>query len=217
VELDWYLRQFAVSAQAYFQEDCYSMKLRFLVSAFALAFMATAANAQIGIYLNPVVSRVSNSTPDTGPFAFLGENRTSRIFGGVDFGGYYEFGHYPKSDLSFDVRETIQHYSTASFDSFLVGPRLAAKPMAYNLKPYAQLSIGVGTTKSPLSPVPVSKLEYGIFAGVDRPIVKHVDWRILEVGYGSVTTVSSNIFGSTKPIPAASVLSFSTGFVFRFR
>ena len=193
------------------------MKLRFLVPALALFLMTIAAHAQFGLYLNPVVSRVSNSTPDTGSFAFLGEGGTSQIFGGVDFGGYYEFAHYPKSNLSFDVRETIQHYSTASFSSFLVGPRLAAKPMAYNLKPYAQLSIGVGTTKSPLSPVKVSKLDYGIYAGVDKPLTKHVEWRILELGYGSVTTVSSNIFGSPKPIPAASVLSFSTGFVFRFR
>lgn len=193
------------------------MKLRFLVPALALALTTIAAHAQIGLYLNPVVSRVSNSTPDTGPFAFLGEGGTSKIFGGVDFGGYYEFAHYPKSDLSFDVRDTIQRYSTASFNSFMVGPRLAAKPLAYNLKPYAQLSIGVGRTKAPLSPVSISKLQYGIYVGVDKPLKKHVDWRILEVSYGSVTTISSNIFGSPTPIPAASVLGFSTGFVFRFR
>lgn len=193
------------------------MKLRFLVPALALALTTIAANAQIGLYLNPVVSRVSNSTPDTGPFAFLGEGGTSKIFGGVDFGGYYEFAHYLKSDLSFDARDTIQRYSTASFNSFLVGPRLQAKPMAYNLKPYAQLSIGVGTTKAPLNPISISKFQYGIFVGVDKPIKKHLDWRILEVGYGSVTTINSNLFGSPTPIPNASVLSFSTGLVVRFR
>jgi hypothetical protein len=193
------------------------MKLRFLVPALALALTTLAAHAQIGLYLNPVVSRVSNSTPDTGPFAFLGEGGTSKIFGGVDFGGYYEFAHYPKSDLSVDVRDTIQRYSTASFNSFMVGPRLQTKPMAYNLKPYAQLSIGVGTTKAPLSPVSISKLQYGIYVGLDKSIKKHIDWRILEVSYGSVTTINSQIFRGPTPIPAASVLGFSTGLVFRFR
>ena len=193
------------------------MKLRFLVPSLALALTTFAAHAQIGLYLNPVVSRVSNSTPDTGPFAFLGEGGTSKIFGGVDFGGYYTFAHYPKSNLSFDARDTLQRYSTASFNSFLVGPRLQAKPMIYNLKPYAQLSIGVGTTKAPLSPISISKFQYGIYIGADKTIKKHLDWRILEVGYGSVTTISSNIFGSPTPIPNANILTFSTGFVFRFR
>ncbi|HEY5214289.1 MAG TPA: hypothetical protein VIJ38_14835 [Acidobacteriaceae bacterium] len=193
------------------------MKLRFLVPALALALTTLAAHAQIGLYLNPVVSRVSNSTPDTGPFAFLGEGGTSKIFGGVDFGGYYEFAHTPKMDVSVDARDTMQRYSTASFTSFMVGPRIQTKPIAYNLKPYAQLSIGVGRTKAPLSPATVSKLQYGIYVGLDKSIKKHIDWRIIEVSYGSVTTINSQLFRGPTPIPAASVLGFSTGLVFRFR
>ena len=76
------------------------MKLRFLVPALALALTTIAAHAQVGLYFNPVVSRISNSKADTGPFAFLGDGQTSQIFGGVDFGGYYEFGHYSKADVS---------------------------------------------------------------------------------------------------------------------
>jgi hypothetical protein len=191
------------------------MKLRFLVPALALALTTIAAQAQIGLYLNPVVSRISNSTPDTGPFAFLGDGATSRVFGGVDFGGYYEFAHYAKSDISLDVRDTIQHGNNASLNSFMVGLRLAAKPMAFNLKPYAQVSVGAGRTKSPLSPVHIEEFQYGIYGGVDKPLNKHVDWRIVEVSYGSVKTVSSAIYGGTTPIPSASVLGFSTGLVFR--
>jgi hypothetical protein len=157
------------------------MKLRFLVPAFALALTTIAAHAQIGLYFNPVVSRVSISTPDTGPFAFLGDNATSRIFGGVDFGGYYEFAHYAKADVSVDVRDAIQHGNNASLNSFMVGPRLAAKPMAYNLKPYAQFSVGAGRTKSPLSAAHIEKLQYGIYGGVDKSLNKHVglakSWR----------------------------------------
>jgi hypothetical protein len=97
-----------------------------------------------------------------------------------------------------------------------VGVRVAANPISYGLKPYAQLSFGAGRTKSPLSPVHIEKLDYGIFGGVDKPLNKHVDWRIVEVSYGSLTTISSAIYDGPTPVPAAKVLGFSTGFVFRF-
>ena len=193
------------------------MKLRFLVPAFALALTTIAAHAQVGLYFAPVVSRISNSTADTGPFAFLGSGKTSQIFGGVDFGGYYEFAHYSKADVSVDMRDAIQHGNAASLNSFMAGLRLAAKPMAYNLKPYAQLSVGAGRSKSPLSAAHIERLQYGIYAGVDKPLNKHIDWRIVEISYGSVSTISSAIFGGPTPIPAAKVLGFSTGLVFRFK
>ena len=196
------------------------MKLRFLVPAFVLALTTLAAKAQtVGLYFNPVVSIITNSKPDYGTFAFLGSGNTEQIFGGVDIGGYYEFEHYNKSDLSVDLRDTIQHANTSSISSFMVGLRLAAKPMAfYNLKPYGQVSLGVGTTRSPYSPEPTNKLQVGVYAGVDKPINKRVDWRIVELSYGSVTTTSSAIYDSgVTPIPNATVLGFSTGFVFRFR
>jgi len=190
------------------------MKLRFLAVAALLAASALTARAQIGLYFNPVVSRISNSTADTGPFAFLGSGDKSQIFGGVDFGGYYDFVHYAKFDIGADMRDTIQHGNNASINSFLVGLHLEAKPMAHSLKPYAQFSVGDGRTRAPASTVHVNKLEYVFSAGVDRPLNRHVDWRILEVGYGSVTTISSNTYGGEK-IPAARLLNFSTGFVFR--
>jgi hypothetical protein len=191
------------------------MKLRFAFPAFLLAIACSTANAQTGLYFNPVVSRVSNSTADTGPFAFLGQNGKAVIFGGVDFGGYYEFLHAPKFDIGIDARDAIQHGNSASLNSFLVGARLVGKPRSYGLKPYAQVSAGAGRTSSPLNPVHVTKLEIDGFIGVDKVLNKHVDWRLIEVGYGSVTTVSSALYGGTTPIPAARLLNFSTGFVLR--
>jgi hypothetical protein len=191
------------------------MKLRLLVSSFALVVGTMAAHAQAGIYFNPIVSRVSNSTPDTGPFAFLGQDKTSQIFGGVDFGGFYDFAHYSKADVGIDMRDAIQHGNSASLNSFLVGLKVEAKPTSHNLKPYVQVSIGAGRTKSPLSPIHIEKLEADIFVGVDRPLAKHVDWRIIEVGYGTVSTISSATYGGQTPIGAAKLLNFSTGFVFR--
>ncbi|MGA8939140.1 MAG: hypothetical protein WB439_08250 [Acidobacteriaceae bacterium] len=197
------------------------MKLRFLVPALALALTTIAAHAQIGIYFNPVVSRISNSKADTGPFAFLGDGKTAQTFGGVDFGAYYDFAHYSKADLGVDVRDAIQHGNSASFNSFLVGVRLAAKPMAFNLKPYVQVSVGEGRTKAPLSSAHIQRLQFGVFVGLDKPLNKHVDWRIVEISYGTVSTINSTNFlaNTTTPtsFPEAQVLGFSTGFVFRFK
>ena len=191
------------------------MKLRLLVPSLALALTSMAAHAQIGLYLNPVVSRISTSTPDVAPFAFLGQGQTSQIFGGVDFGGFYDFAHYNKFDVGLDLRDTIEHGNAASINTFLVGLNIEAKPMAHSLKPYVQLSIGEARTKSPLSPIHISKLDYGLFVGLDRPINKHVDWRIIEVGYSAPDTVSSATFGGQTPIDAVKILNFSTGLVFR--
>jgi hypothetical protein len=193
------------------------MKLRFLVPALALALTTIAAHAQIGVYVNPVVSRISNSVADTGPFAFLGDGQTSQIFGGVDFGGYYDFAHYSKFDVGADMRDALQHGNSASLNSFMVGLRLAAHPMAFGLKPYGQFSIGAGRTRAPLSAAHLTRTQYGFYGGVDKALNKHVDWRIVEVSYGSVGTISSHTFGGPIAIPSASVLGFSTGFVFRFK
>lgn len=193
------------------------MKLRFFALMLALATTTIAAHAQIGVYVNPVVSRISNSTIDTGPFAFLGDNQKVQIFGGVDFGGYYEFAHYAKFDVSADVRDAIQHGNNASINSFLVGPRVAAKPMVFKLRPYVQVSVGAGTTRSPYSTAHITRAQFGVYVGADRALTKHIDWRVIEIGYGSVTTISSLQFGAPTNIPAASVLGFSTGFVFRFK
>jgi hypothetical protein len=191
------------------------MKLRFALPVFLLAIACSSAKAQTGLYFNPVVTRVTNGTADTGPFAFLGQNGKGVTFGGVDFGGYYEFFHAPKFDAGIDARDSIRHGNSASLNSFLVSARLVGKPLAHGFKPYVQVAAGAGRTESPLNPVHVTKLEVDGFIGVDKVLNKHVDWRLIEVGYGSVTTVSSALYGGTTPIPAARLLNFSTGFVLR--
>jgi len=191
------------------------MKWKSLLVASALALSTVAAHTQVGLYFNPIVSRISISTPDSGPFAFLGQNKTSRIFGGVMLGGYYEFSHQPKFDVGIDLRDEIEHGNSASLNSFLIGVRIVSQPLALGMKPYLQISGGEGRSSSPLSPVHVTKAEYGAFVGVDKRLGRHVDWRILELGYSSVTTMSSAIYDSSKSIPAAKMINASTGFVFR--
>lgn len=196
------------------------MKLRNIAVVVVLALATLAAHAQVGLYLNPVAIRVSNSTPDVGPYAFLGQNSTSQVFYGFDLGGYYDFFHASTNSLTagLDIRESDLHANNAMFKSFLVGARVSGKPFARPIKPYAQISIGVGTTKAPSSAIHLSKFDYALYGGADYTLHKHVDWRIFEIGYGSVTTVSSaNVGGGgTLAVPSSAQISFSSGLVFRF-
>jgi len=212
------------------------MKLRFLVFVFAV-LAATSAVAQknsdpgqltvakppsdgskaFGFYLNPVMSRISGSA-DSGPFAFLGAGNTSRIFGGIDYGAYFDFLRNGKAMLGIDMRDVVLHGNSGSdLNSFLVGVRISYKPSAGSRwRPYIMPQIGSGRSRSALSPVHKTNVEYGLSAGADYRLGKHVDFRALELGYGSVTTVNSSEFNEPTNIGPVKMINISTGFVFRF-
>lgn len=194
------------------------MKLRYLATVVVLALTTVAAHAQYGIYLNPVAIRVSNSVADSGPFAFLGQRSTSQVFYGYTLGGYYDFFHSGKLDTGFDTRFSDLHANNALFRDFMIGIRVSGSPFARPIKPYVQASVGYGSTKAPESSVHVGKALYAVYGGVDYTLARHVDFRAVEVGYGSLTTVSSATVGSggNVAIPSSKLLSFSSGLVFRF-
>jgi len=194
------------------------MKLRFLLLALATIFVASSARAQGGLYFNPIVTIVHNSTADTGTYAFLGSGQTQQIFGGVMIGGYYEVYHAPKFNLGLDLRDEIEHGNNAGLNNLLFSPRFTYRPADSKLKPYLQISIGEGKTHSPYNPISYSKFEVGVMVGVDREINRHIDWRVAEISYGKLQTINSyQVNGSTigTPIPSASLIEFSTGVVFR--
>src|ERR1700679_1553584 len=211
------------------------MKLRFLVPCLALALSHFSSHAQdnpspvsasnasttgvgsgdVGLYVNPVGVHISNSQVDSGTFAFLGNNTTSRTFFGADFGAYINFFHASAFDAGIDVRDMIVTSNNANLNSFLVGARVVAKPLAEAFKPYLQLSIGAGTSKPPTSPIHLTRLQYGLFGGLDYTLAKHVDFRVFELGYGSVSTINSGNFNGTISFPASTLFSVSTGLVFR--
>jgi opacity protein-like surface antigen len=209
------------------------MKLRFLVFVFAV-LAATSAVAQdntapaktananegktFGIYLNPVVSRISGSA-DSGPFAFLGTGNTSRIFGGIDYGAFFDFLHNGKATLGVDMRDVVLHGNSGSdLNSFLVGIRIAYKPSSHSRwKPYVMPQIGSGRSRSALSPVHKTNVQYGLSAGADYKLGKFVDFRALEIGYNGVTTVNSSEFNEPTNIGPVKMINASTGFVFHFK
>jgi hypothetical protein len=209
------------------------MKLRYLATVVVLALTTVAANAQtsihaqtpdapaqgnVGLYLNPIAIRVSNSVADIGPFAFLGQNSKSNVFYGFNLGGFYDFYHSGSLAAGFDMRFSGLHANNAALKQFMVGIRVAGHPFVRPFKPYAEVAFGNGSTKAPNSAVHVNKIGYGIFAGVDYTLARHVDFRAIEMGYGALTTASSATVGAggSFAIPASKLLSFSSGLVFRF-
>ena len=181
-----------------------------------LAAAALPAHAQIGFYVNPVGVHVSVPKADAGPFAFLGDNVTSRTFIGVNFGAYDDFVHRGKLNVGADVRDSISGGNNATLNSFLVGARFSYQPTDSAFQPYVEPVVGAGTSRSPRNPLHITKLEYGVVAGLDAHIHRHVDFRVIEVGYGSLLTISSGLVGQTSTPPSSNLLSFSTGLVFRF-
>jgi hypothetical protein len=194
------------------------MKLRLLATVVVLALTTVAAHAQIGLYVNPAFIRVSNNTPDTGVFAFLGSGQTSRMFYGANIGGYYDFYRNGNLEAGIDIRNSISHGNAASLNGFLVGPRVAVSPFAFPLKPYAQVFIGAGSTRAATTSVGVTRAQFGVLGGADYTVHRHIDIRVIEIGYSALDTVSSYTVGATTTsYPSSRVLSFSTGLVFRFR
>ena len=211
------------------------MKLQLLVVCLAFALTNLAALAQdnpstvnastasttgigstdIGLYVNPIGIGISNSKADTGVFAFLGDGVTQRTFYGAAIGGYVNFFHAQKYDAGVDLRDIIVSGNGAHLNSFLVGGRVAVKPLAEKFKPYVQLSVGVGSSKAPHSPIKLNRFQLGIYGGLDYTLAKHVDFRAFELGYGSVSTINSGNFNGTTSFSASSLFSVSTGLVFR--
>lgn len=192
------------------------MRLRYVLAAMVLVAVAASARAQVGVYVNPVFNRITNSTPDSGPFAFLGQGGTSRNFGGLDFGAYYDITHGLGTKFGVDARDTTVHSGNANMNVFSVAARVEAPSLTRGIRPYAELAAGAATSKPDESLVHTTRGMFGIFAGVDYPLNRHVDFRVVELGYGSVTTTNSYIYGGPTPIGASSLFQVSSGLVFRF-
>jgi hypothetical protein len=194
------------------------MKLLFSLVLSALFLIPATSHAQIGLYVNPVATRVSNSKADSGVFAFLGDGSTSRMFWGANIGGYYDRWHGEKYDAGIDIRDTIMGANNARLNNFLIGARVVAKSWSPNWRPYVQLSGGAGTTRAPHSTVKTSRATYGVFVGADYKLSRAIDLKAFEIGYGSLTTISSATVGSAvTSYPSSNLIQVSAGLVFRIR
>ena len=183
------------------------MKLRLLSIAAALlaASTFTTAHAQVGIYGKFDGVHVSNSATD---------NIVAKgWFVGGGGGLYFNFLHLGPLALGADARGDFSSQSPHNYRDVLFGVRVAAKAPVIPLRPYAQFSVGLGGPSYSGVGGGINynnKFQYWVIGGVDHTIFPHVDWRIAELGYGRMSTVSST------PGPSINLFSASTGIVVRF-
>ena len=190
------------------------MKWGSFLPACLLGMATVAAHGQAAVYFNPIVTRVSNSQVDNGSFSYMGINSTSALRGGVAIGGSYMFAHGPKALFGLDLRDEWQRGSDSVLNDFLVGIRVQGK-VGERLKPYAQVSGGGGYTRSPFNQVHTSKGMFKVYGGADYSLNKRLDFRIVEIGYGTLNTSSGAQHGLIA-YPASTLISFSSGLVVKF-
>ena len=195
-----------------------------LVLAVAALALPAAARAQGALYVAPVAVRAAISTADPGTFSFLGPGNTSRMFYGVQFGGFYDVpppvlpASLQRFEIGVDLRDAILHANNALLNEFLVGARLGLFPAAdtaHKLHPYLEPYAGIGSTRAPNTSIKVNKPTYGGFVGADYDFSRRVSWRVAEVGYGSLTTASGGTIGASEAIPSATLFTITTGLTFR--
>jgi hypothetical protein len=192
------------------------------VAAVAVA-ATTSAHAQVGVYGMFTVDRLSNiqsspllpsSAPRVDPVNPLGGT------GGV----YYDFLKLGPIKLGADLRGSILTtkrgaYVTANAGgtriySTLGGIRGVFHTPLAPLKPYIQLSAGLGRSDYGLSPTTNSghiiiynNFEYEGLAGLDVKLLPIMDWRVAELGYGGLNPFGT--YSHNYPIKQVSM-----GFVF---
>jgi hypothetical protein len=186
------------------------MRLRTLTLFLALTgfIPSLSAPGQIGIYGKLDITRVSLSSQNHENFQSTG------WFYGPGAGIYYDFLHLGPVSVGADVRGSYQFSDPNKYRSVLAGARLAVKPPVLPIKPYVQASVGLAGSSTPKignNPTSFSnKFAYEVVGGADVTIFPAVDWRVVELGYGRVSAVSS--FPGT---PANSLFLLSTGIVLR--
>jgi hypothetical protein len=177
---------------------------------------ATMARAQFAAYgmvhgerLKDIVCvdpRGCATTTDT-PVA-NGQKNTADPYGGT-IGAFYDFRSFGPVTLGVDVRGTFLNTNKAAFayqsslgfmrhDSVLGGARATFKTPFKVLRPYAQISAGLGRTDATDPPLALGKLNYKNFtqvqgfAGLDLALWDNVDFRPIELGYGEMFGSSSH-------------------------
>lgn len=126
---------------------------------------------------------------------------------GGGFGLYSDFLKVPFGKVGGDLRFQFTHpASDTRLFSTLVGPRISIHPHVVALNPYAEFLFGAGRFTYGNNSPSTTQFDWRAIGGVDKTLLPHLDWRVIEVSYGQINTYS----GRLKPI------TLSTGIVLRF-
>lgn len=143
------------------------------------------------------------------------ESGSNGYYGGTA-GIYDDFLHLGPVRAGLDLRGGLARGGNLDYRNALVGVRVAVKAPILPLKPYAQASLGVGETKyTGAAAVGITsqysgKLIWQAYGGLDMNIFPHIDFRVIEVGFGKQSTATG--FNYTA---GPTIVTVGTGLVFR--
>jgi hypothetical protein len=197
-------------------------KAVFFLAAVAIA-ATTSAHAQVGVYGMFTVDRLSNI--QSSPLLPSPAPRVDPVnpLGGTG-GVFYDFLKLGPVKLGADLRGSIlttkrgadvsSNGAGTRLYSTLAGVRGVFHTPLAPLKPYIQLSAGLGRTDYGLSNTTSSghlilynNFEYEGLAGLDVKVLPIMDWRVAEFGYGGLDPFGT--YSHNYPIKQVSM-----GFVF---
>lgn len=205
--------------------------LQMKISKLALAllpvcFAASTAYAQLGVYGTVSVRRMTDIPYTQGNTSYT--NGTVNPIGGTG-GIFYDFKTFGIVRLGVEGRGVIANSTQSAYPGYNAGgthlssglggvhlqfhtPFIPVKPYVSGMAGVARTNFGTnyntslatgpisGATSIPITTHP----EWDIFAGVDYTILPVLDFRVVELGYGST-------FGNSHTYPIESI---STGIVF---
>jgi hypothetical protein len=164
----------------------------FALLLFALSIPA--ARAQTALYGEFSASRFNN-LPNTNTWGYGGA-----------FGLYSDFYKLPFAKLGGDIRfQTTRPADSTTLFSTLLGPRLALHPKVVPLNPYAEFLFGAGHFTYGNNSPSTTQFDWRVLGGLDKTLLPHLDWRVIEVSYGQLNTYN----GHLRPV------TLSTGIVLR--
>jgi hypothetical protein len=193
----------------------------------------TSSHAQVGVYGMFTVDRLSNIASSPVPLppnssgAPFGRANTVDPLGGTG-GVYYDFLKLGPVKLGADLRGSILTTKRGAYINFdgpgahiysvLGGVRGVFHTPVNSLKPYLQISVGLGrsdyglytgrpASNQPLPNVIYNNFQYEGLAGLDIKLLPILDWRVAEFGYGGLDPFGAN--SHNYPIKQVSM-----GFVF---
>jgi hypothetical protein len=198
---------------------------RFMLLAVLVLLSLASGQAQVSVYVTSSSNRFSNveSGVIIEPTLTTGEDQFDNFWtSGIGGGASLRWLSLGPVNLSFDFRGSTQP-GIPGADTALAGLKFGIKPPGLRLKPYVQASGGylgtrtvneTSTTTPPYPPVGGTLTNryagWEILGGIDYPLVRFFDLRVIEVGAGRGYDILST---ST---PSITVLSINSGLVFHF-
>ncbi|MBS1816142.1 MAG: hypothetical protein JSS87_14825 [Acidobacteria bacterium] len=183
-------------------------KLRFALVLFVFTIAASTARAQIGAYLNFTAQHIDSSARNIGDTA--GDLSDGTWVFGPQLGFYNDFMHLGPLHLGTDFRGSILSHGDAKFNNGMGGLRASIHSFALPISPYVQASAGIAGFNYGRPQGMTKILQYELSGGVDLTVFPRIDWKLVEIGGGALTTFGKGEDG------ANGTFHISTGLAVRF-